>query len=69
MGLTPRSTGKIHLPNSVTEALDLVQITPVCSSVLLFMTDTESVAWFLRAAGAAISEENKRKAQENKETK
>ena len=30
MGLTPRSTGKIHLPNSVTEALDLVQITPVC---------------------------------------
>ena len=33
------------------------------------MTDTESVAWFLRAAGAAISEENKRKAQENKETK
>ena len=33
------------------------------------LTDTESVAWFLRAAGAAISEENKRKAQENKETK
>ena len=85
MGLTPRSTGKIHLPNSVTEALDLVQITAVLRSrsgprpfrgavshrpcVLLFMTDTESVAWFLRAAGAAISEENKRKAQENKETK